>query len=760
MARQTSPHALPPESPAAGRDETVHNSATKPQIAEVALPTPVYRCFDYRIPPGQAGPAVGARVRVPFGRRQAVGVVVALVPRPRVEASRLRELEQVLDDEPLLPAPLLELIHWASRYYHHPLGECLAAALPAPLRRGEPARPVASCAWQVSAAGAAQPAHELRRRAPAQAQLLARLQQAPAPLAAGAFAGTPGDWRGALERLTARGLAQAVELPSHPLLQGRAGPAPNLNDAQQQAVAAVREALGRFQALLLDGVTGSGKTEVYLQAVAAVLARGGQALLLVPEIGLTPQLLERFTGRLAARLAVLHSGLADGERLGAWLAARSGAADVVIGTRSALFTPLPRLALVVVDEEHDPSLKQQDGFRYSARDLAVARARAAGVPVLLGSATPALESLHNSSAGRYRQLSLPRRAGAARAPQVRLVDLRGRPLQHGLSSALSARMEQHLAAGGQVLLFLNRRGYAPVVLCHECGWQARCRRCDAHMTLHRGRRTLLCHHCGARQSIPERCPECAAVDLRPVGEGTERLEQGVRERFPDVPVARIDRDSLTRRGALEQALAAARSGERRILLGTQLLAKGHHLPEVTLVGIVDADGGLFSADFRATERLAQTIVQVAGRAGRAERPGEVLIQTHHPEHPLLQVLLQEGYPGFAREALAARQAAGLPPFAAMALLRAEAIDPQASTSFLQQALDQAAPLARDGVAVHGPLPAPMERRAGRTRAQLVVLAPRRGPLQRLLGAWIPQLQALPGARRVRWSVDVDPVDTF
>ena len=428
------------------------------------------------------------------------------------------------------------------------------------------------------------------------------------------------------------------------------------------------------------------------------------------------------------------------------------------GRGRRLFTPLLRPGLVIVDEEHDHSFKQIEGFRYSARDLAVMRARVLRVPILLGSATPALESLANALTGRYRHLTLTRRASGAPAPDMELLDTRGQALDEGLSPALITRVRQHLRGGEQVLLFLNRRGFAPTLLCHACGWVGRCSRCDAHLTLHAGRRCLICHHCGAEMPVVAACPECNSVDLRALGQGTERIEQALNRLFPGVSVARIDRDSTRRQGELESLLAGIRSGEHQILVGTQMVAKGHDFPALTLVAVVDADQGLFSADFRAGERLAQLVVQVAGRAGRANRPGRVVIQTRHPDHPLLQTLVREGYRGFARAALAERTAARLPPYARFAVLRAEAHGRPAPQRFLEDAAGVAGH--PDGVELWGPVPSPMERRAGRWRAQLLVQSARRSQLHGFLDDWLPKLGTLPSARKVRWSLDVDPVDLF
>jgi primosomal protein N' (replication factor Y) len=522
-------------------------------------------------------------------------------------------------------------------------------------------------------------------------------------------------------------------------------------------MAAIR-AVDGFGALLLDGVTGSGKTEVYLQAIVDCLARGKQALVLVPEIGLTPQTLARFRARLGVPVHALHSGLGDAARARVWTAAWRGEARVVVGTRSAVFTPLPDAGLIVVDEEHDASYKQQDGIRYHARDFALVRGKALGVPVLLGSATPSLETLHNARAGRYAHLRLTRRAGAAQPPAVRVLDVRKRPLQAGLAPELLAAIRGALDAGGQALVFKNRRGYAPVLLCHDCGWSAQCRRCDAPMTVHAAGRRLQCHHCGARQAAPPACPDCGGLALQPQGVGTERLEEVLAQQFSDVPVLRVDRGTTQRRDALEALLGEL--GDRPgILVGTQMLAKGHDLPHLTLVAVVGIDEGLFSADFRAGEKLAQLLIQVAGRAGRAAKRGTVVLQTHHPDHPLLQTLINGGYHAFADAELDQREAAGFPPFAHLALLRAEAQHAEPPQAFLEAAKA----LLREsgtGVDLHGPLPAPMPRRAGYQRAQLLVSAQRRGALHATLDAAAGALHALPEARRVRWSLDVDPADLY
>ena len=629
-----------------------------------------------------------------------------------------------------------------------------ATALPGPLRQGEALAETQTWGWRLTEAGRV-----------ALPRLRGQPQRLAQRLAAGdcdedGLSATLDGWRTPARALAKRGLAERVPVAGPAALTAGAGPA--LNDEQRAAVDALLAARG-FAPYLLDGVTGSGKTEVYLQAIADCLARGRQALVLVPEIGLTPQTLRRFRERLGVAVHALHSGLSDGERARTWAAAARGEARVVVGTRSAVFLPLPQAGLIVIDEEHDASFKQLDGIRYHARDFALVRAKALDVPIVLGSATPSLESLRNAHAGRYAHLRLRLRAGAARAPRVRVVDVRKRPLEAGLSPELFESVAATLAAGGQALVFRNRRGYAPVLLCHDCGWSAQCLRCSTPlqgtpMTVHAGGRRLQCHHCGARRPAPDACPDCGGLALQSQGAGTERIEEALAQRFPQVPVLRIDRGTTQRRDALEQLLHGFGTAPG-ILVGTQMLAKGHDLPNLALVAVVGIDEGLFSADFRAPEKLAQLLIQVAGRAGRATRPGEVLLQTHHPQHPLLEALLAGGYHAFAEAELAQREAAGFPPFAHLALLRAEAQQVDATHAFLQAA--RAALQATDAaLELHGPLPAPMPRRAGYQRAQLLVSAGERRLLHAALDAALPAIHAAPEARRVRWSLDVDPVDLY
>lgn len=529
-----------------------------------------------------------------------------------------------------------------------------------------------------------------------------------------------------------------------------------LNTHQQQAVDTIIAARG-FQTFLVDGITGSGKTEVYFQSMATLLQAGKQILVLVPEIALTPQTVARFEQRFNVPIVLLHSDLADKKRLTSWLQALKGLAAIVIGTRSAIFTPLLNPGMIILDEEHDLSFKQQNNLRYSARDLAIVRGQIENIPVVLGSATPALESLYNAKNGKYTYISLPKRAGDAKPPQVSLINLRDKRLVGGLSTQLLDNIRQHLVRDGQVLLFLNRRGYAAVLMCHHCGWMAKCARCDARLTLHFQPEQLHCHHCGAVKRPPKKCEQCRYPELITAGQGTERIEQVIAEHFPEYTSVRIDRDSTKARGSINKLLADIHERKAQILIGTQMLAKGHHFPHLTLVVIVDADSGLFSVDFRSLERMAQLLVQVAGRAGRTERAGEVLIQTHHPEHPHLQLLLKSGYRVFAQAVLTERQQALLPPFAYLALLRAESIKSEITQAFLTAAKTCLETIpGGHHLTLLGPIPAPMERCAGRFRGHLLLQAAKRADLQEALKWWVPTLNRVKMANKVRWSLDIDP----
>ncbi|WP_355659571.1 primosomal protein N' [Halomonas salifodinae] len=737
-------------------------SSSPTTILGVAVPSPLRRLFDYRaIAPPPGGWRPGLRVRVPFGRREVVGIVIECRDHSEVPAASLKPIAGWLDDTPL-PQDWLWLCRFTARYYQHSLGDTLTHALPGLLRQGRPLEARTRETWRLTPDGQALP-EEALSRAPRQAALLTMLRQHPRGLGTPAI-GAQGFTRAQLQALAAKGLIHAdreplIEAPLPSADRLLAEPALTLNGEQAQVLGRLHEGLERFSPALLHGVTGSGKTEVYLQLIEAVVARGRQALVLVPEIGLTPQTLARFRKRFRVPVVALHSGLADGERLDAWLAALQGRAPIIIGTRSAIFTPLARPGVIIVDEEHDGSLKQQDGLRYHARDLAVARAHHHGIPVLLGSATPSLESLAQAQSGRYQHLRLTRRASRHAPARLELIDTRGRPRRGGLIPPVIEAIRQTLAAGHQVLVFINRRGFAPTLACEACGWLAECHHCDARLTLHRQPHQLVCHHCDHQQPLPDACPQCGSADLRPLGTGTERSEESLTGLFPEVPTYRIDRDSTRRKEAFESLLNEVRRGDPAILVGTQMLAKGHHLPHVTLVVVVNADAGLYASDFRAMEQSAQLLEQVAGRAGRAEHPGRVLVQTQHSDDPQLTLLASRGYDALAEQLLAERRAAALPPYRFLALLRLEAPREEAVQALANQAAEALrAWLADQAPEVHclGPVPAPMERRQGRYHMQVMLSAERRSRLHEA-GAWlIGWLEQCREARRVRWSLDIDP----
>jgi primosomal protein N' (replication factor Y) len=730
------------------------------KVVRVAINAPLSRLFDY-LPVDGREALPGARVRVSFGRRSQTGVVMEVASGSEVPSSKLKRVSEVLDAEPLLSEDDLWLIRFTSDYYHHPIGEVASTALPTLLRQGRPLYATLQF-LTVTQAGNEADLDELQKRAPKQAELLAHVRDADRISFDDLDAAMPG-WRRALKGLVDKALVDSFESTEDPGQDERLAnveqvAGPTLNPDQRAAVRDIADADG-FGAFVLDGVTGSGKTEVYLQLIQAEIDAGRQVLVVVPEIGLTPQLVRRFRRRLGIEPVLLHSALTDTARLAAWRAARDGTAPLVVGTRSCVFVPLKDPGLIIVDEEHDVSLKQQDGLRYSARDLAVARGKRSNVPVILGSATPSLDTLQRCDDGAYRKIDLPFRAGKAVPPLMRLVDLTRHPANEGLSDPVIAAISKNIGSDGQVLVFLNRRGYAPTLICTGCGKVAECTRCDSRMTVHAASQRLRCHHCGAERPMETDCTDCGA-GCRPLGHGTERLEDALQARFPGEVITRIDSDSTRLKGTMTRALAMATAGDTRILVGTQMLSKGHHFPNLTLVVVINADQGLFSTDFRGGERLAQSLVQVAGRAGREERQGEVIIQTAFPGHPFWQELLQGGYHGVAKGTLAERERTLWPPFSRLALIRAAATRRADAHGFLERARQLADYAAIEGVRLLGPVGAPMERKAGRYRAQLLLQSRDRSGLHRLLDYLRDNLEGSQAARRVRWSIDVDPIELF
>jgi primosomal protein N' (replication factor Y) len=729
------------------------------RILRVAVNTPLRRLFDY-LPPSGCKPeqlVPGLRLRVPFGKsKEKTGLLAGITGKSEIEPGRLKRVTAIIDNDPLFGPDHLQFLKWASDYYHHPVGEVMLGTLPVLLGNGSPAIKKQIRYWRL-VPGKSHGAVTLVN-APVKKAILNLIKQHPDGIAEDVIRSNFRNWRKPLSSLAEQGWIESFS-PAEPAgkhdhgLKGSI----RLNTEQQHAVETIIAAGNSYKPFLLHGITGSGKTEVYLHAISACIKRGFQALVLLPEIALTPQFIERFRSGLNATTGILHSGLTDRERMDTWLGARDGSINIIIGTRSAIWTPFRRLGIIVVDEEHDLSYKQQEGFRYSARDLALYRAHQNNIPVILGSATPSLESLQNVADKRYQPLTLTKRTGTALLPDINILDIRRCAMDGALSMPLMDIMRRHLEKKQQVLLFLNRRGYAPVMMCHDCGWIAKCPRCNIQMTCHKHIHKLCCHHCQHQEKIPAACPQCSNRKIIEIGHGTQRLTETLEKNFPDAKIMRIDRDSTRRKGVLQSMLEDAQKGNIDILTGTQMLAKGHHFPGVTLVGIIDADRGLYSADFRASERMAQIIMQVSGRAGRADNPGTVVIQTHHPDHPLLTTLAGHDYTKLAMLILEERRQTLLPPFSYQVLLRAEASQQNKIRQFLDDAY-KLLPRNHKQLQVFGPVPAPIEKRAGNHRMQLLVQMPDRRQLRKILDQWVPSLENLPGGRKVRWSLDIDPQD--
>jgi len=740
----------------------------KPIICRVALAIPLHKQFDYLLPQhlikSTDNSLIGRRVLVPFGggHRKQVGVITATPEQADFALEKLKAITQLLDNAPLLSASLYHLLHWSAVYYQHPFGDVFHQAIPTLLRKGKPANFKPQEYWEVCV-----DQFDITHlsRAKKQQQAMTLLQHAAQPYETIKQQGIS---RATLNSLQEKELVICSEkLPTSDLSWSQnvqeQQEKPNLSTEQAIAITSVTQQLNAFKCYLLEGITGSGKTEVYLNILKAVLEQGQQALIIVPEIGLTPQTIQRFKARFNVPIYLRHSALNEQQQLEAWLHAKQGSAAIVIGTRSAIFTDFKHLGLIILDEEHDPSFKQQDSFRYHARDFAIKRAQQENIPILLGSATPAFESLNNALSGRYQHLFLTHRPGNITPPKNDLINLTGLPLKSGLSPQLIELMQQHLAKNNQVMLFLNRRGYAPVLMCHECGWLAKCQRCDAFYTYHKTANYLHCHHCMATHPVPEQCQDCGSTHLHSTGVGTEQLEETLNQLFPEYPTIRIDRDNTRKKDSFNQYLTDINKGKYKILLGTQMLAKGHHFPDVTLVALIDVDGALFSNDFRASERLGQLFTQVAGRAGRAEKKGQVVLQTFHPEHNLLQELVNNGYKDFSRSALQERKMAQLPPFSYQALFRAEALNATQAENFLticKQILTKIAESnkIKDRLLILGPIASSMERRAGKYRFQLLIQSEQRVLITKTLNIALASIEKCPEGRKVRWSIDVDPIE--
>lgn len=743
---------------------SISNTPDSSRILAVALPVPIYRTFDYLPPITDDGCSFspGQRVAVQFGRRALTGIILEVKGSSEYPVGKLKPITRLIDNTQVLPPSILSIAKWSAQYYCHPIGEVLFSILPPALKQGKNICISSTRRWTTKENSDTTIEKAIKGNAKKQLQLYHTLEEAPNGLLEETIK-LRGFTTAQLKSLCNKQLIEAEELDALSAAATEyevSAPTLPLSTDQSAVVKQLTRDLGKYQCTLLQGVTGSGKTEVYMNVVDQVINSGQQALILVPEISLTPQTLTRFQNHFRCPIGTIHSGLSQNERLTNWELARQGAAKIIIGTRSAIFTPMKSLGCIIVDEEHDNSFKQQEGFRYSARDLAVARGHREKCPVVLGSATPSLESLNNVLNGKYQRLSLPSRAGGATFPEIELLDIKSRPLQGGLSRPLIDSIKKHLDEQHQVIVYLNRRGFAPAITCEECGWLADCRHCDARMTLHKHPAHLRCHHCDYSAAIPHQCPDCQSTSIKTLGTGTEKAEETLEALFPDTPIIRVDRDSTRKKDSMKGLVDEVNKGLPCILVGTQMLAKGHNFANVTLVAVIDADGGLFSADFRALEKTAQLLIQVAGRSGRGSSQGQVIIQTSHGDHPILQQIARGNYPQIAEQLIEERKLAALPPFSYMTLLKAE--DPNINKAM--HLLEQTKKMVEDAsidteplVELLGPIPASMSRKAGVHRAHLLLTSDNRLALQRTTQQICHWLNSIRWGKS-RWMIDVDPIE--
>ena len=728
-------------------------------VLHIALPLPLYKKFDY-LPPSHQDLSqieVGVRARVQFGKRKLTGIVVGKHHSSKLPKNKLKAVNEILDDQPVFEPSLIELLFWTASYYQQPLGEVLNTALPIVLRKGKYISLPSKTMYQVSES---EITNSDLTRAPKQKRVVELLQSHSEGLSDNEIAQHIPNWKPTINALLKKDLVKKIQIDIQDTKPSSYSKKTEilLNEEQNHAYTQIRKKLNEFNTHLLAGVTGSGKTEVYLALTKEVISQNRQVIILVPEIGLTQQLVQRIETRLNTHVALVHSGLNETERAQAWLAAKTGTTKIIVGTRSAVFLACDNLGLIVVDEEHDLSFKQQEGFLYHARDIAIYRAKLLEIPIVLGTATPSFETQHNVNLGRYQKLILSKRAKEMQAPKVKLIDMRSNPVTDGLSNELINAMQFELNNNHQVLLFLNRRGYAPTILCQDCGWICECSRCDSRMTFYKKSNTIKCHHCQKEAVAPNLCPECNSTELIWLGEGTQRIEKKLQVLFPDIAITRLDRDSTRKKNELQNKLDDIHSGKYKIIIGTQMLSKGHDFPGVTLVGILNVDQGLYSTDFRATERLAQLVTQVAGRAGRSKNQGKVLLQTYQPEHPLLNCLLARGYEAFSDEAMSIRKSCALPPYTYMILIRARAHQQDITQRFLQTIKDSVILKSSSKLNISGPIPAIMERKAGMYQSQLIIISNKRKSIQQNLESWTKDIQQLTLSKRVRWNIEVDPLE--
>jgi primosomal protein N' (replication factor Y) len=728
------------------------------QYVQVAVPVPMRQQFTYQVPNEMLSPTirVGERVAVPFGSRKVIAIVLSITDHCDIDSNKIKSITQRLDDSFHVSQPLVDFLRLCANYYHHPIGDVFQQALPKLLRQVKKLDIQPPMVWHSVDDDHNVILSKLVNKAPKQHALFTLIDKHKG--ISWPELRTLGYSKTLLNALVTKALIVEKKQKSNPFIWNdsalNAENKKRLSTEQAVIVAAINQTNDQFSCHLIDGVTGSGKTEVYLQAMEKVLFNSQQVLVIVPEIGLTPQTLLRFEQRFNVPICLHHSNLNDTERLDTWLNAQQNNAAIVIGTRSAIFSPLHNIGMIIVDEEHDSSLKQQDSFRYHGRDLAILRAKQINIPVLLGSATPSFESLQNALAGKYQHHQLHNRAGNSTKAKIELIDVAQQQMEFGLSGSLKQQISQTLSRGEQVLIFLNRRGYAPAINCQECHWIADCQRCDKPYTFHQKQQLLICHHCGSQKRIPQQCPSCGSIRINPIGQGTEQLEQRIGELFPEASLVRIDRDSTRKKGELTKLLQEITDKKHQLLIGTQMLAKGHHFPDVTLVAVLDGDGALFSFDFRASEQMAQLLIQVAGRAGRASKPGKVLVQTSYPDHPLLQEIVHNGYQHFAQQALIERKQALLPPFSFQALIRAEANYPSYPEKFLRALTEH--PLHQCEFA--GPVPAAMEKKAGKYRYHLIIQSKSRKLLHQAITQLVMKIPEIEWQSKVRWSLDIDPID--
>lgn len=739
---------------------TTNNNTVHKSYVQVAIPVPMRQLFTYSIPDNMQHEEIclGERVAVSFGARQVIAVVVSVSNECDVNEKKIKPISKRLNDTFHMSNSIVSFLKLCANYYHHPIGDVFQQALPKLLRQVKKIEITPPMVWHSESTTDETQIKlvKVESKAPKQFSLYQLIDKHQG--ISWAEIRTLGYSKAQLNALKAKALIterkqEPIEFIWHESSLSQENKQV-LTTEQALAVAAINQSIEKFSCHLIDGVTGSGKTEVYLQAMEKVLANNQQVLVIVPEIGLTPQTLLRFEQRFSVPICLHHSNLNDGERLDTWLNAQQNCAAIIIGTRSAIFSPLHKLGMIIVDEEHDSSLKQQDSFRYHGRDIAILRARQLDIPIVLGSATPSFESLQNSLSGKYQYHQLTKRAGNSKKAKIALIDIAKQQMEFGLSGSLKHEIQQTLARGEQVLVFLNRRGYAPAINCQECHWLCDCQRCNKPYTFHQKQQLLICHHCGSQKRVPKQCPSCGSVRISPIGQGTEQLELRISELFPDVSVVRIDRDSTRKKGELTKLLQEITEKKHQLLIGTQMLAKGHHFPDVTLVAVLDGDGALFSFDFRASEQMAQLLIQVAGRAGRASKPGKVLVQTSYPDHPLLQDLVQNGYQHFAKQALIERKQAKLPPFSFQALIRAEANYPNYPEKFLRSIAEQT--LLNCEFA--GPVPAAMEKKAGKFRFHLILQSKSRKELHIAILQLLTTIPNNEFHHKVRWSLDIDPID--